>query len=108
MAPVARGLTEVPNSYPGTPDWGAVVFMWLFLGTLCTGTESGAPGATEGRERIIEGERIKFHTAEKAGELGEGDRKHQDLPIPGFSGDPVCAGVKGILPFALEALLRPC
>lgn len=55
MAPVAGGLAEVLDSYLGTPDWGAVVFVWLFLGTLCTGTESGAAGATEGRERIIEG-----------------------------------------------------
>ncbi|XP_036895482.1 lipolysis-stimulated lipoprotein receptor isoform X4 [Sturnira hondurensis] len=32
MAPVAYGLAGVL----GTPDWGAVVFVWLFLGTLCT------------------------------------------------------------------------
>ncbi|KAM5297303.1 lipolysis-stimulated lipoprotein receptor isoform 3-T3 [Glossophaga mutica] len=36
MAAVSRALTGVPDSYPGTPDWGAVVFVWLFLGTLCT------------------------------------------------------------------------
>ncbi|XP_036985412.2 lipolysis-stimulated lipoprotein receptor isoform X3 [Artibeus jamaicensis] len=32
MAPVACGLAGVL----GTPDWGAVVVVWLFLGTLCT------------------------------------------------------------------------
>ncbi|XP_045702869.1 lipolysis-stimulated lipoprotein receptor isoform X4 [Phyllostomus hastatus] len=36
MAPVARGLTGLLGSYLGTSDWGAVVFVWLFLGTLCT------------------------------------------------------------------------
>ncbi|KAF6078557.1 lipolysis stimulated lipoprotein receptor [Phyllostomus discolor] len=36
MAPVACGLTGVLGSYLGTSDWGAVAFVWLFLGTLCT------------------------------------------------------------------------
>ncbi|XP_036200948.1 lipolysis-stimulated lipoprotein receptor isoform X9 [Myotis myotis] len=36
MAPGAGGRTWVLGSYPGTPGWGAVVFMWLFVGTLCT------------------------------------------------------------------------
>lgn len=36
MAPVARGLTGLLGSYLGTPDRGAVIFVWLFLGTLCT------------------------------------------------------------------------
>lgn len=49
MAPVGRRLAVVLGSYPGTPSWGAAVFMWLLFGTWCTGTESGAPGAAEGR-----------------------------------------------------------
>ncbi|XP_014319702.1 lipolysis-stimulated lipoprotein receptor [Myotis lucifugus] len=40
MAPGAGGRSWVLGSYPGTPGWGAVVFMWLFLGTLCTAPAS--------------------------------------------------------------------
>ncbi|XP_036200947.1 lipolysis-stimulated lipoprotein receptor isoform X8 [Myotis myotis] len=40
MAPGAGGRTWVLGSYPGTPGWGAVVFMWLFVGTLCTAPAS--------------------------------------------------------------------
>ncbi|XP_046537130.1 lipolysis-stimulated lipoprotein receptor isoform X3 [Equus quagga] len=40
MAPVARGLSWGPGSYPATPGWGAVVFVWLFLSTFCTAPAS--------------------------------------------------------------------
>ncbi|XP_058386840.1 lipolysis-stimulated lipoprotein receptor isoform X7 [Diceros bicornis minor] len=40
MAPAARGLSRGMGSYPATPGWGAVVFVWLFLSTLCTAPAS--------------------------------------------------------------------
>ncbi|XP_066206025.1 lipolysis-stimulated lipoprotein receptor isoform X5 [Saccopteryx leptura] len=40
MAPVVHPLAWVLGFYPGTPGWGAIVFMWLFLGTLCTAPAS--------------------------------------------------------------------
>ncbi|KAK2500322.1 hypothetical protein MC885_020775 [Smutsia gigantea] len=40
MAPVARGLFGALGSYPATPAWGAVVFVWLFLSTSCTAPTS--------------------------------------------------------------------
>ncbi|KAM5210484.1 lipolysis-stimulated lipoprotein receptor isoform 3-T3 [Hipposideros larvatus] len=40
MAPVALGLPSGLGSYLATPSWGAVVFVWLFLGTLCTAPAS--------------------------------------------------------------------
>ncbi|KAB0399556.1 hypothetical protein E2I00_005437, partial [Balaenoptera physalus] len=37
MAPLARRLfCGRLSSCPATPGWGTVVFVWLFLGTLCT------------------------------------------------------------------------
>lgn len=53
MAPGALGLSSGLGSYPATPSWGAVVFVWLFLGTLCTGTQSGALGVVEGPEGTV-------------------------------------------------------
>ncbi|XP_066099968.1 lipolysis-stimulated lipoprotein receptor isoform X4 [Saccopteryx bilineata] len=40
MAPVVHPLAWVLGFYPGTPGWGAIVFVWLFLGTLCTAPAS--------------------------------------------------------------------
>ncbi|XP_011380057.1 lipolysis-stimulated lipoprotein receptor isoform X2 [Pteropus vampyrus] len=40
MAPVARGPSVGLGSYAATPGWGAVVFVWLFLGSLCTAPAS--------------------------------------------------------------------
>ncbi|XP_037373808.1 lipolysis-stimulated lipoprotein receptor isoform X1 [Talpa occidentalis] len=40
MAPVARGLHRGPGACPATPARGAVVVLWLFLGTLCTAPAS--------------------------------------------------------------------
>lgn len=48
MAPVALGLSSGLGAYLATPSWGAVVFVWLFLSTLCSGTQSGVLGAVEG------------------------------------------------------------
>lgn len=52
MAPMARGPSVGLGSYAATPGWGAVVFVfvWLLLGTLCTGKETGAPGTRKGGE----------------------------------------------------------
>lgn len=76
MAPLARRLFWGRlGSCPATPGWGTVVFVWLFLSTLCTGTESGVPGAAERREGTVEGRWMEFSTAQEAGELGEGERR---------------------------------
>lgn len=75
MAPVARGLSWGVGPYPAFRGWGAVVFVWLFLSTLCTGTESGASGAVERREGTIEGGWMEFFTVKQAGELGEGESR---------------------------------
>ncbi|KAM8773828.1 lipolysis-stimulated lipoprotein receptor isoform 3-T3 [Rhynchonycteris naso] len=40
MAPVVHPLALVLGFYPGTPGWGAIIFVWLFLGTLCTAPAS--------------------------------------------------------------------
>ncbi|XP_012585966.1 PREDICTED: lipolysis-stimulated lipoprotein receptor isoform X1 [Condylura cristata] len=40
MAPVAGGLRRGPGSCPAAPGRGAVVVVWLFLGTLCTAPAS--------------------------------------------------------------------
>uniref|UniRef100_A0A8C9CER8 Lipolysis stimulated lipoprotein receptor n=1 Tax=Phocoena sinus TaxID=42100 RepID=A0A8C9CER8_PHOSS len=41
MAPLARRLFEGwLGSCPATPGWGTVVFVWLFLSTLCTAPAS--------------------------------------------------------------------
>ncbi|XP_039706167.1 lipolysis-stimulated lipoprotein receptor isoform X3 [Pteropus medius] len=40
MAPVARGPSVGLGSYAATPGWGAVVFVWLFLGSLYTAPAS--------------------------------------------------------------------
>ncbi|XP_036784865.2 lipolysis-stimulated lipoprotein receptor isoform X3 [Manis pentadactyla] len=40
MALVARGLSGALGSYPATPAWGAVFFVWLFLSTSCTAPTS--------------------------------------------------------------------
>uniref|UniRef100_A0A452UW18 Lipolysis stimulated lipoprotein receptor n=1 Tax=Ursus maritimus TaxID=29073 RepID=A0A452UW18_URSMA len=40
MAPVARGLSWGVGPYPAFRGWGAVIFVWLFLSTLCTAPAS--------------------------------------------------------------------
>ncbi|XP_068848083.1 lipolysis-stimulated lipoprotein receptor isoform X2 [Capricornis sumatraensis] len=40
MAPLARPFSGGLESCPGTLSWGAVVFVWLFLSTLCTAPTS--------------------------------------------------------------------
>lgn len=75
MAPMARGLPCGVGPFLVFRGRGAVVFVWLFLGTLCTGTESGASGAAEWREGTAEAGWMKFYTAERAGGLGEGERR---------------------------------
>lgn len=75
MAPLARPFSGGLESCPGTLSWGAVVFVWLFLSTLCTGTERGDPGAAGRRKGTIEGRCLEFGSARQAGELGEGERR---------------------------------
>lgn len=75
MAPLARLFSSGLESCPGTLSWGAVVFVWLFLSSLCTGTERGVPGAAGRREGTIEGRCLEFHSTREAGELGEGERR---------------------------------
>lgn len=109
MAPVAFGLSSMGlGSYPATPCWGAIVFVCLFLGTLCTGTESGAPGAAEGWERTNKGDVWSSTPSRRQEGWGRGKRRDQDLPISGVSGDSLCAGVRGIPLRVVAALPRPC
>ena len=60
MAPLARPFSGGLESCPGTLSWGAVVFVWLFLSILCTGTERGVPGAAGRWEGTIEGRCLEF------------------------------------------------
>lgn len=41
---------------------------------------------------------MEFYTAKEAGELGEWERRDEDLPIPRVTGDSLCARVRGIPP----------
>lgn len=75
MAPVARGLSMWMGPNPAFQGWDAAFFVWLFLTTLCTGTESGASGAAERRDGTIEGGWMEFYTAELAEELGQGESR---------------------------------
>lgn len=75
MAPVARGLPWGMGPCPAFRGWGAAVFVWLFLRTLCTGTERRASGAAEPREGTIDGAWMEFYTADQAAELGEGESR---------------------------------
>ncbi|XP_069918545.1 lipolysis-stimulated lipoprotein receptor isoform X9 [Oryctolagus cuniculus] len=45
MALVAAERPWGPGPHPVARSLGAAVFVWLLLGTWCTGTECGAPGA---------------------------------------------------------------
>ena len=75
MAPLARRFSGGLEPCPRALSWGAVVCVWLFLSTLCTGTERGAPGAAGRREGALEGRCLEFYSAPEAGELGEGERR---------------------------------
>lgn len=101
LAPMALGLSSGLGFYPATPSWGAVVSVWLFLGTFCTGTQSGAPGAVEGREGTIRRGMDGWSSTptRRQESWGRGKRRVEDLPIPRVSGDPLCARVRGIPAF---------
>lgn len=109
MALVARGLSGALGSYPATPAWGAVVFVWLFLSTSCTGKESMVPGAAERREGAIEGEDGRSSTPPRKESWGRGCSEPRTSLVPQGLQIPVCqTGGGGGIPRCRGALPRPC
>lgn len=105
MATPARGPPVRPGLCAPTPGWGAAVFVvvWLLLGTLCTGKETGAPGTRKGGEGAPAVWMDGVRSRQGGRRAGEWEGGAEDFPIPGVAGDPWGAGVRGIPPLAEAA-----